>query len=163
MERLIAYRTQIKGLVWDYEVGAPYDEATETLKDAYRTCNGMGLLFGVAVLANPAGSLEKNGVKYQDAKKWCDFLMPMLYSQWVENVPKKVEKQYLNELKASSVPTIPVIAHRTTSSKIAPEHELLTVARYRECYEPLNLPCFAVWNADGVKKGFWDAVRGCVS
>lgn len=163
MDSLIAYRTQIRGLIWDYEVGATYEEATATLQDAYRTCKSMGLSLGVVAVITPDGSLSKNGVKYQDAKKWCDFLVPLLYSQWSRNRPQVVRNQYLAQLKAASVPLIPAIAHKTTSPQVGSEHELLTVDRYRECYGPLKLPCFVVWNVDGMKKGLWAAVKGTVS
>jgi hypothetical protein len=145
----------IRGVVLDYETGENREKAEKELISIYRRLHGMGLIVGISTLAKPASSLKSNGVDFSKARLYCDFLLPQLYSRIWKNDPSQTTARYLEELRESSVPVVPVITYATTKNnpgKVTPSDVLRN-------YGPLNLPCLVVWNVAESDLKFWETLR----
>jgi hypothetical protein len=145
----------IRGVVLDYETGQKREKAEKELIPIYRRLHGMGLIVGVSTLAKPSSSLKSNGVDFSKARSYSDFLLPQLYSRIWKNDPSQTTSRYLEELRESSVPVVPVITYATTKNnpgKVTPSDVLRN-------YGPLNLPCLVVWNVGESDHKFWEALR----
>jgi hypothetical protein len=145
----------IRGVVIDYEPGKAPEKAEKVLVPLYRHLHGLGLMVGVSTLARPSSSIKTNGVDFSRAHLYSDFLLPQLYSRIWNNVPTETTKRYLEGLKDSSVPIIPVITYATTKNnpgKASPED---VIRNYRH----LDLPCVVVWNVRESDRKFWQAVQ----
>lgn len=157
IENIIKRRQYITAAVWDYEIKATEEQAFMQLGKVHKVCKSLKLPFGVAVLAGPDSSHKTNGVAFDQAHKLCDFLMPMLYCQWWSHNPEKTRNAYVIELRASTVPLLPIIARHTTRETI--KEPLLTSELLVSNYSPLNLKSFAVWNVATTDKDFWDKAK----
>jgi hypothetical protein len=144
IEKMKQYKGKIAGVVWDYEIkDTPQNVAERDLKKAYLQAKALNLLFGVFVWANPKNSLKVNGVSYENASSFADFLMPMLYAQLYDMKREKLEKLISKEKAATRLPLIATITIETTrkslQKKITPE-EIVSI------YKNLPVDGFCVWN-----------------
>jgi hypothetical protein len=157
IDLIVMYHMSIAGVVWDYDFGSDHDYAMVQLSNVYQICQQLKIKFGVGTRAHPQTSLKTNGVAFDKADFFCDFLMPKLYSQWWNHHLVQTYDIYIKELQASSVPLIPVIARATTNDKV--KYPILTNQLLIDNYYPLNLKCLAVWNVSTADQGFWDEVE----
>jgi hypothetical protein len=147
---------KITGVIWDYEHdNTPQNVAEEDLKKTYRAAKDLNLSFGVAVLANPKASLRKNGVSYENAESFADFLMPMMYVQWFGMKRQKLENFLGDGRRATKLPIIVLLTIETTKTKppkkLAP-NEIVSI------YKGLPADGFAVWNVKDLDKEYVSAL-----
>jgi hypothetical protein len=139
---------EITGVIWDYEhKNTPQDVAEGDLRKAYRAAKDLKLLFGIAVLANPNASLRKNGVSYENAESFADFLMPMMYVQWFGMKRQKLENFLSNERRATKLPIIAVMTIESVQTKPPIK---LTPNDIVGIYKGLPADGFAVWNVKDI-------------
>jgi hypothetical protein len=151
------FEGRILGVVWDYEAinvnsGKPITrkKAEADLTAARDYVHAKGLPFGVVVQDDPENSLKKNGVDYHRADQFADFLMPMIYPQWWDNVSFYTWYNYQLEVAATAVPLLPLGAIETTSKKLT--YKVLTPEDITKHYNLLHPP-----QPQGI--GFWGAAR----
>ena len=143
---------KITGVIWDYEhENTSQDVAEGNLKKAYRAAKDLNLWFGVALLANPKASLRKNGVSYENAESFADFLMPMLYVQWFGMKRQKLDNFLSDERRATKLPIIATMTIETTKTK---PPKKLTPGEIVGIYKGLPADGFAVWNVKDLDKEY---------
>jgi len=146
---------KITGVIWDYEhEGTSQNVAEGDLKKAYRAAKDLNLWFGVAILANPKASLRRNGVSYENAESFADFLMPMLYVQWFGMKRQKLENFLSDERRATKLPIIATMTIETTKTK---PPKKLTPGEIVGIYKGLPADGFAVWNVKDLDKEYVSA------
>jgi len=135
---------KITGVIWDYEHEHTLQDVAEgDLKKAYRSAKDLNLWFGVALLANPKASLRKNGVSYENAASFADFLMPMMYVQWFGMKRQKLENFLGDERQATRLPIIVLLTIETTKTK---PPKKMTPNEIVSIYKGLPADGFGVWN-----------------
>lgn len=139
------YRDRIIGVIWDYEGGYTQDRAESELSEVHRYCKGLGLKFGVCVLQGSSNSLAVNGVAYDRAHLFCDFLAPMIYCQWWNKDPAATREIYKACVRESyTVPMVMVVNLQTTMAPI--ENPVLSVREmFKNYYELEPKPYRIIW------------------
>jgi hypothetical protein len=110
---LDAHHEQIVAVVWDYEPpgGATMERAERDLSAAqWYSRWAYSLPFGVATLAGDLNSYRKNGVAFERAGLFADFLMPEIYPPWWGNSPEKTLGAYWWAIALSPVEVLPILA-----------------------------------------------------
>jgi len=149
-------KEKITGVIWDYEhENTPQNVAEGDLKKAYRAAKDLNLWFGVAILANPKASLKKNGVSYENAESFADFLMPMMYVQWFGMKRQKLENFLIDERQKTK---LPIIAVMTIESMQTKPPRKLTPNEIISIYKGLRSDGFAVWNVKDLDKEYVSAL-----
>jgi hypothetical protein len=144
IEKMKQYKSKIVGVIWDYEVrDTPQSVAERDIKKAYTQAKDLNLSFGVFLWANPKNSLRVNGVSYENAHNFADFLMPMLYVQLYDMRREKLEELIRMEKSLTRLPLIATLTLETTrkslKKKISPQ-EIVSI------YKNLPVDGFCVWN-----------------
>ncbi len=144
IEKMKQYKSKIVGVIWDYEVrDTPQSVAERDIKKAYAQAKDLNLSFGVFVWANPKNSLKVNGVSYENAHTFADFLMPMLYIQLYDMRREKLEELIRMERALTRLPLIATLTLETTRKSLKKEispQEIVTI------YKNLPVDGFCVWN-----------------
>ena len=147
---------KITGVIWDYEhEGTSQNVAEGDLKKAYRAAKDLNLWFGVAIVANPKASLRRNGVSYENAESFADFLMPMLYVQWFGMKREKIENFLRDGRRATKLPILALMTIETTKTK---PPKKLTPNEIVSIYKGLPADGFAVWNVKDLDKEYVGAL-----
>lgn len=154
----IIYRAnQISGVIWNYTNHQDKSHILLSASKVHCMCKSLKLPFGIVVPAHPNNSAVINGIHFGKAQAFCDFLMPMLYCQrWQKDITK-TRCVYLMELKAASVPIIPIIARKILDDKA--NDPLLTDFDLISIYKPLMFTSFAVWNTSTSDSTFWKTAK----
>jgi hypothetical protein len=156
IEKMKEYKSKIAGVVWDYEIrDTPQYVAERDLKKVYSEAKSLNLLFGVFAWANPKNSLKANGVSYENAGSFADFLMPMLYVQLYDMKRQKLEELIAMERVATRLPLIATLTLETTrknlQKKITPQ-EIVSI------YKNLPVDGFCVWNVKDLNEEYVTAL-----
>jgi hypothetical protein len=146
---MLKYKKQIVGVVWDKEQEGivTQEQAEKDLKKVYSKARQLGLTFGVVALTSPRASLKKNGVSYANAKTFCDFLLPMYYSQWSGMERPNLERSMGMQRSEAEVPLIALIALET-SATLPPR--TLVPQEVISIYKGLPVDGFGIYNAKGL-------------
>jgi hypothetical protein len=119
MKRIDMNVGKIVGVIWDFEFPRTKLAVAEPkMKEVHEYAKSKGLLFGVAVVANPQKSRILNGIDYKRAEKFADFLLPMLYCQWWGCRESRTLAIYNDEVKRTTLPLVPIVALETTSDRV---------------------------------------------
>lgn len=144
----------IKGVIWDYEVGDSQELAEHNMAMVHEVTKSFNIPLVMCVYRMPTDSLRENGISYERASMFCDYLMPMIYPQkygfrsdWTLDI-------YLEELCASSVSIWPVTTHLTTKDPL-----LMSRTQLRENFKQLRLPSLMFWNVGAMSRGMWKAAK----
>jgi len=178
-------KTNLKGVVIDYEIGDPSQTSAEnTLRGIFCRVRSIDSKWamGITTLARPTSSYGANGVKFSELHKHSDFVLPQLYCQIWGCDPILTERRYCYENRFSSVPVVALLAHRvirdvdgddavgdgvdvgTESTLTASDDgKELTLAALDANYRRLHLRSAAVWNVAQTTEAFWDALRVVVN
>jgi hypothetical protein len=144
IEKMKQYKGKIVGVIWDYEIkDTPQNVAERDLKKAYSQAKALNLSFGVFVWANPKNSLKVNGISYENASSFADFLMPMLYAQLYDMRREKLEKLISTERAATRLPLIATLTVETTRKSL---RKTITPEEIVSIYKNLPIDGFCVWN-----------------
>jgi len=160
-EKIDLYANRIVGVIWDYEFpGTPQQVAEASLTQIYNYAHQKGLLFGIVVLSSPDQSRTVNGIDYQRAVKFADFLMPMLYCQWWGCKASQTAAAYQTEVKATSLPLVAAVALDTVSAAV--KNSELTVGDLTSNYGMLtpSPPGFCFWSVANLDEYYLSAING---
>jgi hypothetical protein len=144
IEKMKQYKSKIVGVIWDYEVrDTPQSVAERDLKKAYTQAKDLNLSFGVFLWANPKNSLKVNGVSYENARTFADFLMPMLYVQLYDMRREKLEELISKERALTRLPLIATLTLETTRKSLK---KAISPQEIVSIYKNLPVDGFCVWN-----------------
>lgn len=139
------YRDRIIGVIWDYEGGYSQERSELELMEVHLHCQDCNLPFGVCVLQGSENSLANNGVAYERAHLFCDFLAPMIYCQWWNKDPKLTRAIYSACVEQSyTVPMVMVVNLQTTMAPI--ENPIMSIPElFRNYFELEPRPYRIIW------------------
>jgi hypothetical protein len=159
IKKMKQYRSKLAGVIWDYENPTPQHIAEGDLKKVYSQAKNLNLLFGIFVWANPKNSLKVNGVSYENAHSFADFLMTMLYVQLYDMRREKLEELISMERAATRSPLIGTLTLKTTRKNLQKEispQEIVSI------YKNLPVDGFCVWNVKNLNEEYVKALSSLV-